>query len=214
MTFIPIETVDILAVKDCRGEGTIDTPNIINVVNKFNEQYLESFSKFIKSDNPNNYTFGEIGDICHDFISDFVDGRNMTTFSGFFDLDEFYNYCVDVVSLRMGESKITSNITEYAFGNYFMKILLDYAKLKIDEDIGKSESSNINPKMLIISGHDSTMSTHHFFLQFALGKSMDFFRTITFSSQMAFEIKRNDDDKTGRNYSDYFINYYFNDELL
>ncbi len=43
---------------------------------------------------------------------------------------------------------------------------------------------------------------------------MDFFRSITFTSQMAFEIKRNDEDKTDRDYSDYFINYYFNDELL
>ena len=68
--------------------------------------------------------------------------------------------------------------------------------------------------MLIISGHDTSMSTHQFFLQFALGKSMDIFRTTTFTSQMAFEIERNNDDKTDRDYSDYFISYYFNDELL
>ena len=31
---------------------------------------------------------------------------------------------------------------------------------------------------------------------------------------MAFEVKRNNDNKQNRNYSDYYINYYFNDELL
>ena len=31
---------------------------------------------------------------------------------------------------------------------------------------------------------------------------------------MAFELKRNDEDKQNRNYSDYFIEYYLNDELL
>jgi len=31
---------------------------------------------------------------------------------------------------------------------------------------------------------------------------------------MSFEIIRNDDNKENRNYSDYFINYYFNDELI
>ena len=31
---------------------------------------------------------------------------------------------------------------------------------------------------------------------------------------MAFELKRNDDDKKNINYSDYFIEYYFNDELV
>ena len=49
--------------------------------------------------------------------------------------------------------------------------------------------------MIIISGHDNTMSTNHFFLQYALGKSNDFFRTPFFASQMAFEVKRSNDNK-------------------
>ena len=214
MTIIPFESIDISSNKSCRGEGTDNSSNIIAVVNKFNELYLEKFSEFINSDNQNNYTFEEVGDICSDYICSYVDGRSMTTFSEFIDLDEFYNFCMDVFLLKVGETKVTSNITEYAFGTYFMRLLVDFTKLKVDEDIGKSESSSINPKMLIISGHDTSMSTHQFFLQFALGKSMDFFRTTTFTSQMAFEIERNNDDKTDRDYSDYFISYYFNDELL
>ena len=103
--------------------------------------------------------------------------------------------------------------TEYAFGNYFAKLLIDYTKLKIDEDLGKS-SEEESPKMIIISGHDNTMATHHFFLQYALGKSNDFFRTPFFAAQMAFEVKRSNDKKENRNYSDYFINYFFNDELI
>ena len=214
MTIIPFESIDISSNKSCRGEGTDNSSNIIAVVNKFNELYLEKFSEFINSDNQNNYTFEEVGDICSDYICSYVDGRSMTTFSEFIDLDEFYNFCMDAFLLKVGETKVTSNITEYAFGTYFMRLLVDFTKLKVDEDIGKSESSSINPKMLIISGHDTSMSTHQFFLQFALGKSMDFFRTTTFTSQMAFEIERNNDDKTDRDYSDYFISYYFNDELL
>ena len=214
MTIIPFESIDISSNKSCRGEGTDNSSNIIAVVNKFNELYLEKFSEFINSDNQNNYTFEEVGDICSDYICSYVDGRSMTTFSEFIDLDEFYNFCMDVFLLKVGETKVTSNITEYAFGTYFMRLLVDFTKLKVDEDIGKSESSSINPKMLIISGHDTSMSTHQFFLQFALGKSVDFFRTTTFTSQMAFEIERNNDDKTDRDYSDYFISYYFNDELL
>lgn len=50
-------------------------------------------------------------------------------------------------------------------------------------------------------------------MQLAFGGSSDFFRNPIFASQMAFEIKRND-DKQYRSYSDYFINYYFNDELI
>ena len=93
-----------------------------------------------------------------------------------------------------------------------MELLINYTKLKIDEDLGIINSTN--PKMLIVSGHDSTVNTQQFFMQLALGGSKEYFRNPTFTSQMAFEIKRNDDDKKNRNYSDYFINYYFNDELI
>ena len=93
-----------------------------------------------------------------------------------------------------------------------MELLINYTKVKIDEDLGIINSTN--PKMLIVSGHDSTVNTQQFFMQLALGGSKEYFRNPTFTSQMEFEIKRNDDDKKNRNYSDYFINYYFNDELI
>ena len=66
-----------------------------------------------------------------------------------------------------GDIKITSNETEYAFGTLFMKLLINYTKLKIDEDLGINDSTN--PKILIVSGHDSTVNTQQFFMQFALG---------------------------------------------
>ena len=44
---------------------------------------------------------------------------------------------------------------------------------------------------------------------------MSFYRMPSFASQIAFEIIRtNDNKKNNRTYSDYLINYYFNDELL
>ena len=93
-----------------------------------------------------------------------------------------------------------------------MELLINYTKLKIDEDLEINDSTN--PKMLIVSGHDNTVNTQQFFMQLALGGSWDYFRNPTFASQMAFELKRNDEDKQNRNYSDYFIEYYLNDELL
>ena len=136
----------------------------------------------------------------------------MSKFSTIFDLEEFYEYCLRQFSVAEGESKITANETEYAFGTYFMELLINYTKLKIDEDLGLIDSTN--PKMLIVSGHDTTVNTHQFFMQLALEGSKNYFRNPTFASQMAFEINRNDDNKQNRNYSDYFINYYFNDELI
>ena len=67
--------------------------------------------------------------------------------------------------------------------------------------------------MLIISGHDNTVSKQEIFLIYLLGLTLDYFRFPSFASQVTFEITRNDDEKN-RIYSDYFVNYYFNDELI
>ena len=212
MVFIPFEVVDILSLKSCRGSGSLNIQSVYDLLNEFNEKYKEKFNQFEGIERAENYTFSELKDICNHFISDYVDGREMSKFSAIFDLEEFYEYCLRQFKVAEGEIKITTNETEYAFGTYFMELLINYTKLKIDEDLGIIDSTN--PKMLIVSGHDSTVNTHQFFMQFALGGSKDYFRNPTFTSQMAFEIKRNNDDKQNRNYSDYFINYYFNDELI
>ena len=212
MVFIPLEVIDILNLKSCRGDDLLNIQSVYDIVNEFNEKYKEKFNQFNDIERAENYKFKEVKDICSHFISDYVDGREMTKFSSIFDLEEFYEYCLREFKVAQGDIKITSNETEYAFGTLFMELLINYTKLKINEDLGIIDSTN--PKMLIISGHDSTVNTQQFFMQFALGGSWDYFRNPTFASQMAFEIKRNDDDKQNRNYSDYFINYYFNDELI
>ena len=67
--------------------------------------------------------------------------------------------------------------------------------------------------MLIISGHDTSISLQELFLIFALNLNISFFRYPSFASQIALEITKND-EKNNKNYSDYFVNYYFNDEHL
>ena len=77
-----------------------------------------------------------------------------------------------------------------------------------------SDNNGSSKKMLIVSGHDSTISAQEIFIINSLGKNLEFYRYPTFASQLTFEITRKDDKKSKRNYSDYFINYYFNEELL
>ena len=242
MTFIPFEVIDLMGKTSCRrgGEGggpppppplsqgeqggelegvgrereNTNSESRIKIINEFNEKYKENYSQFIEVEKSENYTFREIGSICEDFISDYVDGRELEKFSELIDTKEFYSFCIEAFGLQQGKDRVTNNETEYASGTYLMKLLVDNTKLKIDEDIGKNESSNINPKIIIVSGHDTTLVTNYYFLESALGITRDYYRIPTFASQMTFEIKRNDDNKVNRNYSDYYINYYFNDELL
>ncbi len=67
--------------------------------------------------------------------------------------------------------------------------------------------------MLMVLGHDSTISSIEVFLMNVLNKSLDFFEYPDYSSQAAFEVTTNDDNKEQKNYNDYFINFNLDDKL-
>ncbi len=221
MTIIPFEVVNILNKSSCRGrpknlESSSNLPNVLSLENEFNKKYKEKVNQLKIKNNSGNYSFSNITKFCDSMVASYVDGRSLTKLSNLgINIKELYDYCLKALNISFGEYTIVDNLTIYSRGSYFMELLVNNTKSKIDEDIGKNNSSNAkSPKMLIISGHDNTVSRQQLFLIFALGKSMAFFRNPTFASQMAFEIWKYDDNKKNGDYSDYFINYYFNDELL
>ena len=112
--------------------------------------------KNIKINLINSKTLKELK-ICNHFISDYVDIREMSKFSFIFDLEEFYEYYLRQFKVAEGDIKITYNETEYAFRILFMELLINYTKLKIDEDLGIINSTN--PKIFVVSGHDTTVTT-------------------------------------------------------
>lgn len=221
MTLIPFETIDILSVGKCQKSRSSNFSKLndssgdgYKLKNEFNEKYLFKLFQFKNDNRTDNLSLNEINSICDAFIDSYIDGRTMNEFSKFIEIENFYDFCLRVFNFSLARDSISTNESVYFAGTYFMGLLVNYSKLKLEEDINNSSSGNSNPKMLIISGHDTTISAQQLFLQFAFGKTMDFFRSPTFASQIAFEIKRNDDNKQNRDYSDYYINYYFNDELL
>ena len=46
MVFIPLEVIDLLNLKDCRGDGSLNIKSIYNIVNEFNEKYKDKFNQF------------------------------------------------------------------------------------------------------------------------------------------------------------------------
>ena len=99
-----------------------------------------------------------------------------------------------------------------------MAEFISYMKKRIDADINgenieEKYKDYSRPKMLILSGHDSTISSHEVFLMDALGFNDSFFRFPKFAAQVSFEVTRKNDGPK-KTYSDYFLNYYFNDEYL
>ena len=46
MVFIPLEVIDLLNLKDCRGDGSLNIKSIYDIVNEFNEKYKDKFNQF------------------------------------------------------------------------------------------------------------------------------------------------------------------------
>ena len=92
---------------------------------------------------------------------------------------------------------------------YFMKKRID-ADIN-HEKIKESYSNFSRPKMIILSGHETTISLHEVFL---MAFDKDYFIFPKFASQIAFKITTKNNSLKKENYSDYYVNYYFDDELL
>ena len=90
-------------------------------------------------------------------------------------------------------------------------------KLKIDEDLqDKNNALNVSdyskPKMLIYSGHDSTLTAEELFMIKYFGLKVENYIYPTYSTQLAFEVTRG--DTKPQDYSGYKVTFYFNDEAL
>ena len=187
----------------------------------FNEKYGERLNKFFGTNNT-EYEFPYINSICDAFISAYTDTRELTEFkkSGI-DFNEFQEYCLEYNKINFlyhfcgdEEKSIPHLETSKLMGEF-----IHYMKKRIDADINgekieENHKDYSRPKMVILSGHDSTLSSHEVLLMDALGYNSSFYRFPKFAAQMAFEVTRKDDGKKKNDYSDYYINYYFNDEHM
>lgn len=105
--------------------------------------------------------------------------------------EEFYDYCQRVNYLITRERRIDTNETTYIRGTYYMGLLLNYTKLRIEQDNGKNMSTSTKiPKMVIISGLDDTLVDHELFLLLALGNKMDLHHKYHLKSQEMMIIKK------------------------
>jgi hypothetical protein len=83
------------------------------------------------------------------------------------------------------------------------------------ENISAKLEDYSRPKMLLISGHDSTISTWEMFFAkiFANNDALAFYRYPYFATQIALEIYI-DKNANKSDYSNYIIRYFFNDEQV
>jgi hypothetical protein len=186
--------------------------NIISMLNEFIDKFGDYVNKFKKRDSY-NYTVYDVREFCDSYIASYTDKREMAELRNTgVNMEELYEICLRAADYSFRDQYTITKDYSLMYGSSLMKLVVNNIKKRVDEE--RNGTSSNNPKMMIVSGHDNTLIIQELFLINSLGLSMDDYRETTFASQIALEITRNDDDKKNRTYSDYFVNYYFNDDKI
>ena len=236
MTIIPIHTTksserkmnvpDSTGCKEkvnaTRDNNKVNNKIVVDAANEFNEKYSKKLGKYYDKNGDNfTYDFDWIGLFCDTMISDHSDGRTMDDFIDRteIDRDELLSDCYDIVYTNFKEDFYgdENNSVILLSESKLIKEVLYYMKLKIDEDMSKENipynvSDYSKPKMLIYSGHDSTLTAEELFMIKFFGKEIEYLYP-NYTTQLAFEVTRGD-NKDDLKYSSYKVNFYFNDKLL
>jgi hypothetical protein len=169
MTIIPFKTMNLDGNSDSGSYATDFSDYVVaqNLQNELNEKYKKNFDQLKGENNERNYTFYEGVFLCDSFIPNYIDGRNLTQLKNTnLNFEEFYDFCIRILNETFSDLIPQKNKTlAYIQGSIPMELLVNYAKLRIDEDIENSslnntDSKDSSKKMLIVSGHDSTISAH------------------------------------------------------
>ena len=196
--------------------------SLLNITLFFQENFGENFDKLYGK--KENYDMWFLDDLCDGFISGYTHRREMSELMETkIDPEKLINFCFDFQKLNFRDwiSGDEKHVMAHLEVSKLMKEFIHYMKERIDanikgeEDIDKKYDDYSRPKMMMISGHDSTISCFEIFLFDALGYNIsEYYIYPKFAAQIAFEVTTIDDNKEGKNYSDYYINYYFNDEPI
>ena len=236
MTLAPIRMTDdndkkmnVYDLKECveerdqvKKENRETIPYLIEFTRKYNEEYGETLNKFFGTDNK-NFTMIDIDHFCDAFLSSYTDQRELTEFKKTgLDLEKTNDYCYeyfrvnylyhfhgdkDKILAHVDSSKLMSELI------YFMKRRLDADITEEDEDANFKDYSR--PKMVMISGHDSTTSADEIFMLNALGYNItEKYIFPKYASQLALEVRTKDDSTKKTSYADYYVVGYFNDKEL
>ena len=198
-------------------EKNLELKQVKDVLKKFNEKYKDSFNAFLKQ--KGDYSFPNIATMCDQYVSDYIDGRNLNVFKYYnISVEEFYNFCIQVAEVDFKDYLFgdeEKNVVQLAISPIFNQMLI-YLKNRVNADMNNETiDSNLNdfskPKFFMISAHDSTIWGLEIFLNEAFNKSYEYIKP-TFASSIFIEVYKKEENAT--TYNDYEVHYIMNDNLI
>ena len=196
--------------------------SLLNITKTFNERYGEKLDKFYGK--KEKYDMWFMDNFCDAFISGYTHKRTMEELNKTeIDFEELIDFCFEFQKLNFRDwiSGDPEHVLAHLEVSKLMKEFIHYMKERIkadingEKDIDKKYEDYSRPKMMMISGHDSTISCYEIFLMEALNYNItENYVYPKFAAQIAFEVTTENDNKPGKTYAHYYINYYFNDKQI
>lgn len=233
MTIIPIHYINFninnsvecnTKIRDKRIHNINTSKTILNLVEEFNKNFSESLNIYYNKSKDNKFNFTFMSSLCDSVVADFTEGKNMTDFFQKTNIDRniFNNTCYKVLKHYFRDILFVDDNNELAlfFNSVQMKEMINYMKRRIDDDINgeiskKNASDFSRPKMLIVSGHDTTLTAEEIYFIKFFNIELESYIFPIYTSQITYEITREENINPGKlKYSDYKVYYYFNDKLI
>ena len=207
---------------DIKKKNRESIPYAVNFTNDFNKKYGKLLNDYLNQTNK-TYDMLDIDHFCDAVLSSYTDQRNMTDFKKTgVDVKEMNDYCNEFmrVSYLYQYHGDNEKVLAHVDSSKLMSELMYYMKRRIDADITEeNEDENYKdysrPKMLMISGHDSTTSADEIFILNALGLNItELYIFPKYAAQLALEVRTKKEDGKASKYADYYVLGYFNDKQL
>ena len=176
----------------------------------FNDTFGEKLFKYFNITDP-NYFFERaniylIGD---NFLTDYFDSRELKKLKETgIDMDKLYEFAVNISNTDTYELELRTKNQELSVMGMSptFRALIDWMdqRIQLDKEGKASEIKASAPKMVIYSGHDTTLAQMSFFMEQVFGINTTY---AGFASNQFFDLMKADDGK-------YSIMYSYNDASL
>ena len=211
------EKVDAITLKN-KNENKY----LVKLTKDFYKNYQKNLSKVLPF--PKNNDFEDIGKLCDALFADSLEGKDLTYFFNKTNIDKdiLFEKCNDILGASFSHKLFGDEKNEVLLleESQILREMIHYMRQRVDADKnGEKIEDNITdysrPKMVIISGHDTTLAAQILFILKYFNLDLNIYKLPTYSAQVAFEVTRNEnnENKTLKD-SDYFVCFYFNDDLI
>ena len=200
--------------------------SVINYVDAFNKNFSKQFNEYLNNTEGNLLNFSYIIGLCDAVYADHFELKNTTSFYEKINISEndLMQNCHEALTIRYRDIYFGDEKNEYIlyYNSYILNDMINYMKRRIEDDInGDISKNNISdysrPRMVFLSGHDTTLSAQQMFFIKFFNLELKSFMLPGYSSQISFEVTRKNISQNLTNtlkYSDYTVKYYFDNSLI